>query len=86
MRITTILLMLALVGCSDHHDPIEVERSKMRTDGWLEGDGWVETERRLVGSKVYIKNETATEIRWVEVLDHGLGRSRVMRRDERVPR
>lgn len=86
MKHALLILVLLFAGC-DNHAPVEVERSKARTDGAMPHDaGFVEVERRAVGDKVFVKFENATELRWVEIADHGLGMSRVMSRDERIPR
>lgn len=86
MKPLLLILALLLASCEDRA-PVDVPPSKRRTDGAMEqSQAWVETETRPVLDKVYRKYETATEIRWVEVLDSGVGMSRVMGRNEVIPK
>ncbi len=85
-RTTLFALVLAAALASlhscDDHTPIDVPRSKQRTEGAIEGPYWIETERRPVGDAVYLKYESETEIRWFEIRNL---KSRPMGRGERIP-
>lgn len=48
-------------------------KSVILTEGWMEGPGWVEVDRRVIGGELYIINEVirneVKEVRWFLLKD-----------------